>query len=159
MNFPTATFVRSGGDFSLPYIIMKEFPLKYTFQLSRKEHLLLAIQASDMYQFGGTYGITAARTVIFSGRTGLGDRHWRYSVVCTTTCAFVREEVVTVNENICQIIVQAELKQTVAGGCDCPSVFFVMIHNKTTRFCTIPEFAIVVCTAISTMLESCSDCK
>ena len=89
-----------GGFFTTLYNNERIPPLKYTFQLSREEHWLLAIQASDMYQFGSPYRVTAARTVIFSGRTGLGDRHrWR-GVVRATSSASVGEKVVAVNKNV-----------------------------------------------------------
>ena len=74
--------------------------------------------------------------------------------MCACSCASVAAVFVAVDQNVTQIIVQAELKQTVAGGCDCPTVFFVVIHNKTMCFCAVPEFAIVICAASGTILDT-----
>ena len=73
-------------------------------------------------------------------------------------CAGSRDSVtavfVPVDENVTQVIVQAELQKTVTGACDCPSVFVVMIHDQTMSFCAVTESAVVVSSSTGTVLDT-----
>ena len=129
--------------------------MNYTFQLSCQYHLRCAIQTADIHRLGCPHRITAARADIFSGGAGFGNRRWRSWCVCAGSCDPETTAFVPVNENVTQIIVQAELQQAVAGRCDRPSVFFMMIHKKAMFLCAVPKFPIVVSTATAAILDSC----
>ena len=73
-------------------------------------------------------------------------------------CAGSRDPVtavfVAVDENITQVIVQAELKQGIAGAGNRPTVFVMMIHDKSMSFGAVPEFPVVICPASGAVLDS-----
>ena len=72
-------------------------------------------------------------------------------------CAGARDSVaavfITIDKNVAQIVVQAELQQTVAGACDGPAVFLVVIHDQTVIFCAVPESAVVVSAPTGAILD------
>ena len=73
-------------------------------------------------------------------------------------CAGSRDSVtavfVPVDENVTQVIVQAELEQGIAGTGNRPAVFVVMIHDKSMSFGAVPEFPVVIRPASGTVLDA-----
>lgn len=61
---------------------------------------------------------------------------------------------IPVDENVTQIVVQAELQETVAGACNGPSVLVVVAHDQAMILCAIPESAVVVGTSTGTVLDA-----
>lgn len=61
---------------------------------------------------------------------------------------------IAIDEYVTQVIVQAELQETVTGACDCPSVLVVMIHNQTMGMGTVSKSAVVVGAASGTVLDT-----
>ena len=74
--------------------------------------------------------------------------------MCARACDSVTAVFVPIDEDVTQIIIQAELKQAVAGGCDRPSVFVVMIDDQTVGFCAVPEFPVMVGAASGAILDT-----
>ena len=73
--------------------------------------------------------------------------------MCTRACDSVAPMFVAVDENVTQVIVQAELQKAVARACDCPSVLVVMIHDQTMSFGTVPESPVMVGTSTGAVLN------
>ena len=92
-----------------PIITVKNSPLNYTFQLSSQNHLLGAIQTTNVDGLGGSDGITTAGADVLSCGTGLDSCGWRGRSVCAGSCDYVAGEFVAVDENVGQIVVQTEL--------------------------------------------------
>ena len=73
-------------------------------------------------------------------------------------CAGSRDPVtavfVAVDENVTQVIVQAELEQDIAGTGNRPTVFVMMIYDQTVSHGTVPEFPVVICPTSGTVLDS-----
>lgn len=73
-------------------------------------------------------------------------------------CAGSRDPVtavfVPVNEDVAQVIVQAELEQGIAGTGNRPAVFVVMIHDKAMSFGAVPELSVVICPASGAVLDT-----
>ena len=61
---------------------------------------------------------------------------------------------IAIDEYVTQVIVQAELKQTVTGVCDSPSVLVMMIYDQAMGMGTVAESAVVVSTATGAVLDS-----
>lgn len=61
---------------------------------------------------------------------------------------------VAVDQNVAQIVIQAELQETVTGDCDCPSVLLVVVNNQTMFFCAVTETAVVVSASTGTILDT-----
>ena len=74
--------------------------------------------------------------------------------MCTGACDSIAAVLVAVDENVTQVIVQAELQETVAWACDCPSVFVMVFHDKSMFFCTVPEAAVVVGASTGSVLDA-----
>ena len=74
--------------------------------------------------------------------------------MCTGACDSIAAILVAVDEDVTQVIVQAELQETVTGACDCPSVLVMMSHNQTMRFCAVPESAVMVSSSTGTVLDA-----
>jgi hypothetical protein len=129
-------------------------PLKCTFQLSCKYHLFRTVQATDIDILGGSHGITTAGADILPGGISFADSRRRGRGVRAGSCDSVAAVFVAVDQDVTQVIVQAELQETVTGTCDCPSVLVVMIHDQTMSFCAVPEFAVVVSASTGTILDS-----
>ena len=143
------------GGFSLLYIGQRKIPpLNCTFQLSRKHHLFCTVQTADVDVLGGPDRIAATGTDILPGGACTGCYRWRGGSMCAGACDPVAAVFVAVDENVTQIIVQAELQEAVAGACDRPSVFVVVIHDQTVCFCAVPETAVVVSAATGTVLHT-----
>ena len=117
------------GGFSLLYRPVKKSPLKCTFQLSGQDHPLATIQASDVDHLGSPDGITAARADIFPGGACSGCGWWGRRGVCACSSDPVSAVFVPIDEDVTQIVIQAELQETVTGACDCPSVLVVMMPS------------------------------
>lgn len=64
--------------------------------------------------------------------------------MCACSCDPVTPKLVTVNQDVAQIIVQTELKQTVAGACNRPAVGGMVINIQAMGNRTIPETPVVV---------------
>ena len=63
-------------------------------------------------------------------------------------------ELVSVNQNVGQVIFQNELQKLVAGAGDCPSILVMVIDNQTMSFGSIPELAVVVGVASAAILNA-----
>ena len=74
--------------------------------------------------------------------------------MCTRACDSVAAVLVAVDENVTQIVVQAELQEAIAGACDGPSVLVVVIHNQPMGFCAVSEAAVVVSSSTGTVLDT-----
>ena len=74
--------------------------------------------------------------------------------MCACSCASVAAIFVAVDQDVTQIIVQAELQQMVTGGCDRPSVLVVVVYDQAMGFCAVPEFAVMVGAASGAILHS-----
>ena len=74
--------------------------------------------------------------------------------MCAGSCDSVAAVLVAVDENVTQIVVQAELQQTVTGACDGPSVVVMVIYDQTMSFCAIPESAVMVSSSTGTVLDA-----
>ena len=74
--------------------------------------------------------------------------------MCAGSCDSESAVFIPIDEDVTQIIVQAELKQTVTGACECPSVFVVMINDQTVGLCAVPEFTVMVGAASGTVLNT-----
>ena len=74
--------------------------------------------------------------------------------MCACSCASVAAIFVAVDQDVTQVIVQAELQETVAGACDGPSVLVVVDHDQTMFYGTVPESAVVVSTSTGTILDT-----
>ena len=74
--------------------------------------------------------------------------------MCAGACDSVATVFVPVDENVAQVVVQAELEQGVTGACECPSVFVVMINDQTVGLCAVPEFTVMVGAASGTVLNT-----
>ena len=117
------------GEIALLYSIGIFSPLKCRFQLSSQYHLRCAIQTTNVDSLGGSDGIPTTGTDILTGGTGLCHHWWRGRGVCAAACASVGEKLVTVDQNVGQFVVHAELQQTVAGGSDGPAVLIMMGYD------------------------------
>ena len=74
--------------------------------------------------------------------------------MCAGACGSETAVFVAVDENVAQVIVQAELQEAIAGACDCPSVLVVVAHDQTMFYGTVPESAVVVGTPTGTVLDA-----
>ena len=63
-------------------------------------------------------------------------------------------ELVSVNENVSQVVLQNELQKLVAGAGDCPAILLMVIDNQTMSFGSIPELAVVVGIASAAILNT-----
>lgn len=72
--------------------------------------------------------------------------------MCACSCDLIAAVLVAVNQNVAQVIVQTELKQTVAGACDRPAVFGVVLYIQPVFFGTISETSVVVGVAPAAIL-------
>ena len=61
---------------------------------------------------------------------------------------------VPVDENVGQVIVQAELQYGIAGTCDRPSVLVVVTYDQTVCYCAVPKSPIVICPTPGTVLDT-----
>ena len=74
--------------------------------------------------------------------------------MCTGTSDSESEGFIPVDQNVSQVIVQAELQKTVTGACDCPSVLVMMIYDQAMGMGTVTESAVVVRAATGAVLDS-----
>ena len=74
--------------------------------------------------------------------------------MCASSSDSVAAVIVTIDENVTKIVVQAELQETVTGAGDCPTVFVVMGNDQTTRFSRYLEFAIVIGVTATAVLNT-----
>ena len=74
--------------------------------------------------------------------------------MCAGSCDAERGKLVPVDENVRQVIVQAELEQGIVGTGDRPAVLVMMIHDQTMGFCAVPEFTVMVGTTPGTVLDT-----
>ena len=125
-----------------------------TSSLSCQYHLFCAVQTADVDVLGSSDGIAATGTHIFSGGACFGNYWWRGGSVCAGACDSVASILVAVDQNVAQIVIQAELQEAVARACDCPSVLVVMIHDQTMSFSTVTETAVVVGASSGAVLDS-----
>ena len=73
--------------------------------------------------------------------------------MCTRACDSVAPIFVAVDENVTQIVIQAELQETVTGTCDGETILGVMIHDQTMSFCAVTEFAVMVSSSSTAILD------
>ena len=73
--------------------------------------------------------------------------------MCTRSGDSVTAVFVAVDENVAQVIVQAELQQRVAGRGNGPAVFVMVIYQKAMSLSAVPKFAVMVCTASGAILN------
>lgn len=66
----------------------------------------------------------------------------------------VAVELVPVDQDVAQIVVQAELQEAVAGAGDRPSVLVVVLHNQVASFGCCLKFLVVVGSAATTILNA-----
>ena len=71
---------------------------------------MLTIQASDIHGLGSSYGIATAGADILPGGTGASTSRWRGRGMGAGSCDSVTAVFIAVNENVTQIVVQAELQ-------------------------------------------------
>lgn len=112
------------------------------------------IQAADVDGFGSPDGVAAAGADILPGGAGLAPGGWRGWSVRAGSCDLVAAVFVAVDENVGQIVVQAELQQMVAGACDRPAVFVMMFHKETMCDGAVPESSVVVCPSSAAILNA-----
>ena len=74
--------------------------------------------------------------------------------MCAGFCDPVTAVFVAVDENVTQLIVQAELEQDIAGTGNRPAVFVMMIHDKSMSFGAVPEFPVVIRPASGAVLDT-----
>ena len=74
--------------------------------------------------------------------------------MCAGACDSVATVFVPVDENVAQVVVQAELEQGVTGACECPAIRRMVIHDESASFCTVPETAVVVGSSSGTVLDA-----
>lgn len=74
--------------------------------------------------------------------------------MCAGACDSVAAVLVAVNENVTQIVVHAELQETITGACDCPSILFVVIHDQSVILGTVSESTVVVGSTTGTVLDT-----
>lgn len=74
--------------------------------------------------------------------------------MCAGPCDSEAAVLVAVDENITQVIVQAELQEAVTGACDGPSILFVMIYDQTMSHSAVPESAVMVGASTGTVLDT-----
>ena len=53
-------------------------------------------------------------------------------------------KLISVNQNVGQVVFQNELQKLVAGAGDCPAILLMVINNQTMGFRSIPELAVMV---------------
>ena len=74
--------------------------------------------------------------------------------MCAGSCDSVAAVFVAVDQDVTQVIVQAELQETVTGACDGPSIFLVVFYDQAVILCAVSESAIVVCASSGAVLDS-----
>ena len=74
--------------------------------------------------------------------------------MCARSCDSVASVLIAVDKNVTQIVVQTELQEPITGACDGETVLGVMIHNQTMRFCAVSEFAVVICSSSTAILDT-----
>ena len=74
--------------------------------------------------------------------------------MCAGSCDSVATVLVAIDKDVTQVIVQAELKQSVAGMCDGPSVLVMMIYDQSMILGAVTESAVVVSPATGTVLDA-----
>ena len=74
--------------------------------------------------------------------------------MCAGTGDAIDEELVSVDQDVAQVIVQTELQKAVTGTCDCPTVFVVMIDNQASRLSRVPKLAVVVGITAAAILDT-----
>ena len=74
--------------------------------------------------------------------------------MCACSCDPETAVLITVDKNVTQIIVQAELQETVTGMRDSPSVLVMMIYKQAMSVGTVTESAVMVSTATRTILNA-----
>ena len=70
------------------------------------------------------------------------------------SCASVAAVFVAVDQDVTQVIVQAELQETVTGTCDGETILGVMIHDQSVSFSAVLEFPVVVGASSGTILDA-----
>ena len=74
--------------------------------------------------------------------------------MCAGACASVGEELIAVDQNVGQVIVQAELKQGVTGTCNYPAVLIMVIHQKPMGHGAVPESPVVIRPSSTAILDA-----
>ena len=74
--------------------------------------------------------------------------------MCAGSCDSVAAVFIAVDQDVTQVIIQAELQETVAEGCDRPSVFLVVVYDQAVILCAVTESAVVVCASSGAVLDS-----
>ena len=146
--------IEKGGFFTNLYSSENIPLLNCTFQLSCKNHLLSTVQTADVDGFGSTDGIAATGAKVLACAGCSWRWRCRCSAVRASTGDSVTEELVTVYQNVAQIVIQTELQEAVAGTGDCPTVFIVVIDNQASHLGCCLEFAVVVGVAAAAILDA-----
>ena len=74
--------------------------------------------------------------------------------MCAGSCDSVAAVFIAVDQDVTQVVVQAELQEAVAGACDRPSVFLVVFYDQAVILCAVTESAVVVCASSGAVLDS-----
>ena len=74
--------------------------------------------------------------------------------MCASSGDAITEELVSVDQNVAQVIVQTKLQKAVTGTCDRPTVFVVMIDNQASRLSCVPKLAVVVGITAAAILDA-----
>ena len=74
--------------------------------------------------------------------------------MCAGSCDPVTTEFVPIDENVAQVIVQAELEREVTGICNRPAVLIMVIHQKAMRDGAVPESPVVICSTSAAILNT-----
>ena len=119
-----------------------------------QNHLFSAVQTSNVHCFGSPDRVTAARADVFPGTGCFGRCYGRCSAVSAGSGDTKPAELVSVYQNIAQVIIQAELQQAVTGSSDCPPILVMVFYNQAPGLCAVPKFPIVIGAAPAAILNA-----
>ena len=74
--------------------------------------------------------------------------------MCAGARASVGEELIAVDQNVGQVIVQAELKQGITGACNRPAVLIMVIHQEPMGHGAVPESSVMICPSPTAILDA-----
>ena len=74
--------------------------------------------------------------------------------MCAGSCDSVAAVFIAVDQDVTQVIVQAELQETVTGACDGPSIFLVVFYDQAVILCAVSKSAVVVCASSGAVLDA-----
>ena len=98
-----------------------------------------------MNSFCCPHRVSAARADIFPA-TGSPGRHDGGSYTTVRACAGYGDaiEFISANQDICQPVLQNEVQQIIAGGGDCPSIFWMQFYDQSVRLGGCFELLVVI---------------